>query len=603
MSDLTPTAVTSASGASSSSGGGGGNSNTQTANADVLNLPPSLQSLDRSITLGARLVGANGDGSVVLRTAQGDVTLRIPANLQPGLQLQIQFQPGTPPTAVVILTSDSALQKAATAAVQNVINNLPLPETTTAPLNDLQKNAVLRALVLDLAQGNLATAPTQSSIGEIISKPGAVADLLEKIAAGGSGSQSAQAELITQLGAPGKIPHQVGSLSLSPRLLETVQKTIEFLQQQPGGVKGLSSSPNLLQALQAEVLGQAAPNASSTPNTATAQTTLQQTVAGGLRTALLPGSELNLKLIQIIPPGQSASPAAANVIVGQLTAQTVNGQPVVQTPQGQLLLQAANKLPPGTTLVFEIQEANTAQRTQNATGSETVKTNSVMPKLEQALNTLAQTDSEAFRFVMNALPKMNGQFPASTLFFMQAMQTGSIKNWLGEKNLQSIRKSGPTGARLVDELGEEFRAVGARTKSVQPGEWHQITVPYAGENGMATMRFAVRNHEQNIDPEEKHRRMLPDDAGRVTRFVFDIEFSELGQLQVDGLLRPGKDYHRQLDILLRTRELLPMQMRRELTEVFQESLGAYGIQGGLSFQAGYQNWIRLNQERNAGTRV
>jgi hypothetical protein len=147
--------------------------------------------------------------------------------------------------------------------------------------------------------------------------------------------------------------------------------------------------------------------------------------------------------------------------------------------------------------------------------------------------------------------------------------------------------------QLLGELEEEFKTAAGRADSAKPGEWRVATIPYLGEYGIGNMQFGVRNHFQDINPDERRKFNLTDDAGRVTRFIFDIQFSELGPMQIDGLLRPRMDYQKQLDILVRTREMLPNDMRRDLRDLFSESIGAYGMNGVLTFQAGYQNWISL----------
>jgi len=620
MVDLPPTAVASASSATSSSSGGpgGGGANLHSAATTVVNLPDSLQSTSQNVTLGARLVGANADGSVVLRTAQGDVTLQLPINVQPGNQLQLQVTPGSPPVVMLLYTDTE--QQVATNYVNSVINNLKLPTVdfgvadTTGMQAALQTGIAVRAVVVD-AQivAAIPMVPNNSPLGELLTKPGALTDLLEKIASGGGDPTSiAQAQLLSQLGSPGRLPDQIGQLSLSGRLLETVQQTVQLLQSQPGGAQGLSNNQGNLQSLQ--LAGQSSPATSGMQNAAVQG---EQLIAqgGGNQGSLPPNTILNLQITQIILPGALGSQAQqtgavagnTNIITGQLTSQIINGQPVVQTPQGLLLLQANSKLPPGTTLIFEILPDNAALAVRGAVmPDEEIKTISTLPHLETALLTLG-VDNESMAAVMNSIPKLNGMFPASALFFMQAVQTGNIKNWLGDKALQALGASGPGGAKLLAELQREFGSIGAKADSTKPGEWRQITIPYMGEYGIATARMAVRDHYPEINPEERRRQGLPKDAGRVTRFLFDVEFSEFGSLQVDGLLRPGADaqnqtsasFKKQLDILLRTRELLPAPMRRELMDMYSESLGAYGMNGTLAFQAGYQNWIRLAEERSS----
>ncbi|HCM84065.1 MAG TPA: hypothetical protein PKW15_00270 [Alphaproteobacteria bacterium] len=627
MSNLTPT--TPVSGSATSGGGSGGDASYQSTPARIVNLPSSLQNLQQNVMLGARLVGANGDGSVILRTAQGDLTLNVPINVPPGASLQVQLQPGNPPTAVLVLFGGEQGGQAA-----NKLTNAQLPAidisglatngtgssssstaaatiaAATANLPELKLNAVVRVLVMEALQALATSTSAQareasSSLSALLAKPEVLANMLEQLAAkaGATPSNVSQAQLLSQLGLPGKLPNQIGTLSLSPKLLETVQQTLLLLQQQPGGTKGLSNDQNaLLQLLQASQTTSASSQA--------------RTAAPLIISQLFPGMELNLKLVQIIPPQPgTTTPTAVTVlpsptgnltISGQITPQLVNGQPVVQTEQGNLLLQASSKLSVGTTLVFElVQNAARTTGTQTQLIADAIKLNSALPKLEQAMLMMSQVNSEIFTAMMNTMPKLNGQFPITALFFFQALHTGNIRNWLGDKTLQMLRQSGSEGAKLVEELGKEFSQISAKAKSATPGEWRQITVPYLNEHGLSTMRFAVRDHYQNAEDDPRHPSSHGGghDPNRVTRFLFDIEFSEIGPLQIDGLMRPGTDIDKQLDIVLRTRELLPSEMRRDLRELFSESLGAYGMSGGLSFQAGYQNWIKLAEERSSGARI
>lgn len=626
MSNLTPTAPVAGSSTSASSGGSGGDQNFQSTPARVVNLPSPLQNLQQNVMLGARLVGANPDGSVVLRTAQGDLTLNVPIPVPAGATLQVQLQPGNPP-AVTLLLLGGAAESSGSQSAQQTSAQLPtlnVPSLATTPpaqLPDLKLNNVVRALVMEIVEtlvnqldpeaiisgnlstGNLTQANT-AALSALVNKPEVLANMLEQLAAkAGSATGNAQAQLLSQLGAPGKLPSQIGQLSIPARLLETVQQTILLLQQQPGGTKGLSNDQNaLLQLLQ---FGQ---NAAATSGTRVPQITSQ----------LLPGMELNLKLVQIIPPAPGTNtpvpvtvlPNASGVLTisGQIAPQLVNGQPVLQTEQGTILLQS-NKLPVGTTLVFEVvpNATKAAPTILPQLNIDPSRLNTAMPKLEQAMLMLNQIDGDMMRLVMNSMPRMNGQFPSTVLFFMHALQTGEVRNWLGDKTLQTLRRSGSEGAKLIEELSKEFSKAAVRSQNVPSGEWRQFNIPYMGEQGLSQMRFAVRDHYQSVPDDPKKgkggRGGGIESSSRVTRFLFDIEFSELGPMQIDGLMRPGTDDKKQLDIVLRTRELLPADMRRELREIFTESLGAYDMAGGLSYQAGYQNWIRLAEERSNSAKI
>src|SRR5262249_39220914 len=161
---------------------------------------------------------------------------------------------------------------------------------------------------------------------------------------------------------------------------------------------------------------------------------------------LLPGMELNLKLVQIIPPVPGTTTPmpvtilqnAGNLtIAAQVTSQSMNGQMIVQTDQGNILLQAGGKFAAGTTLVFELVQ-NTAHTGAALPLPEVVK-NNAMPKLEQAMLLMNQIDNENFRALVNAMPKLNGQFPVTTLFFLQALRTGDVRNWIGDRSLQALR--------------------------------------------------------------------------------------------------------------------------------------------------------------------
>jgi hypothetical protein len=70
-----------------------------------------------------------------------------------------------------------------------------------------------------------------------------------------------------------------------------------------------------------------------------------------------------------------------------------------------------------------------------------------------------------------------------------------------------------------------------------------------------------------------------DDSDDSTRFIVEVELSQTGPLQLDGL------YRRKLfNLIVRTREALADNVRRDITEIFQNSVSAAGLGGEIAFQ-------------------
>jgi hypothetical protein len=74
---------------------------------------------------------------------------------------------------------------------------------------------------------------------------------------------------------------------------------------------------------------------------------------------------------------------------------------------------------------------------------------------------------------------------------------------------------------------------------------------------------------------------LARDSGE--RFLLDIELSQLGPLQFDGLVkRKAKNF----DLIIRSEQPLPAEMRRDIDSLFLQSLVSFGLQGSVAFMPG-----------------
>jgi hypothetical protein len=64
-----------------------------------------------------------------------------------------------------------------------------------------------------------------------------------------------------------------------------------------------------------------------------------------------------------------------------------------------------------------------------------------------------------------------------------------------------------------------------------------------------------------------------------TRFVVEVDFSRLGPFQFDGLSR-----RKNIDLIVRTQEKLPDDMRRDISRIYGDTVTALGVAGTIAFQ-------------------
>ena len=80
--------------------------------------------------------------------------------------------------------------------------------------------------------------------------------------------------------------------------------------------------------------------------------------------------------------------------------------------------------------------------------------------------------------------------------------------------------------------------------------------------------------------------------------MIDIEFTRLGAMQLDGLTGAGR-----FDLVIRSLQLLPGELKRDLLTIFSGSLQAVGFTGQLSFQTGSQQWVKLTPAKRRATQT
>ncbi len=169
------------------------------------------------------------------------------------------------------------------------------------------------------------------------------------------------------------------------------------------------------------------------------------------------------------------------------------------------------------------------------------------------------------------------------LFFLAALRGGDLGAWLSATAAQALERAGR--GDLVARLKKDFARMSRLAAEPAQGEWRGYLVPVLDGEALSQVRLFVRRPES--DPESDEAGDGPAAPERATRFVVEVAFSRLGELQLDGLIQG-----RRFDLILRSRAPLPEPLRRDIAEIYEAASATTGYSGQLVFQAS-ADWAPL----------
>jgi len=306
-----------------------------------------------------------------------------------------------------------------------------------------------------------------------------------------------------------------------------------------------------------------------------------------------PQNIFQLRIMKILPP--ETTPAQLKTIMtkmpetaqaGEVETSTTGGQPILKTADAHYVVSTRAQVPAGSKIIFEATQMTPEDIIQQGLASSGLFTtpdsdspqNSLGAILQEALKALPPA-SPAAQAIRNALPTPTPQLTPTALFFLAALRSGSVSNWLGANTLQALQKTAKKG--LVDALSDDFSKLSTQSKDVLPGNWREISIPLRHDEQISQMQFYVRQQSDQEQGDRGHSGGKP-----ATRFILNLSLSRMGALQLDGYIQK-----KNFDLILRTEDKLPFEMRQELMKRFAQGLDQVQMQGGISFQTRQQGWM------------
>jgi hypothetical protein len=165
----------------------------------------------------------------------------------------------------------------------------------------------------------------------------------------------------------------------------------------------------------------------------------------------------------------------------------------------------------------------------------------------------------------------------SMMFLMAALKGGNPTSWIGDKVNQALSNRSNSLLQSLKEDVSKLLGGGEPTS-----EWRSFIIPFDARASDMPMIAALFSQTHTVDADGGQENAGDNDPHEDSqRFIVEADFSNIGTLQLEGLIR-GK----QFDLTLWSDRELPLGLTSDLSPLFGSALEANGYKGKLSFRQG-----------------
>lgn len=257
---------------------------------------------------------------------------------------------------------------------------------------------------------------------------------------------------------------------------------------------------------------------------------------------------------------------------------------ILQTPVGTLKMYLPQKLPIGTAVRMDVQ-LRPSPLANDPSKPLPVETNITTlaqewPALEEALTLLPLTHTAA-RPLADAIPQIGPKLTSGLLFFIAAVKSGDLKQWVGGRALAALESRAPS---LVERLKGDMAQLQTLLVDSPLQQWSSAMVPMLYQGQLEHARLFFRNDSESSDGKKKK-------SDGDQRFIVEVDTSHLGEVQFDGFVRKSQQA-KQFDLIMRSSIPLPLELQQQVRATFETAMQTSGINGYLAFQQGSQHFVR-----------
>ncbi len=510
--------------------------------ADLANVPTGIAVLPAGSILQGFVLNRDPNGNPVLRTAYGDFLLKSSLFLKIGVDVTVKIEAGGRNFRAAITAVDGKPVEALTQHADVESSNTAATTRTIQPSNATPATTpVLKAVILN---------PSPEAAALPLVKPGATLKLQ-----------------LSTTSFPGQLPE------------ELVQAFEETFGTAP--LPKAATSATQITPVTQPLTSSKTEAAIVTPNTTTPEETPQTAPV-----AFTPKSITYPSLPAAVSNLANLSDAKPLTLTGLVIGQERDGEPVISTPLGLIKITSHVTLPTGTQVTLKLSHISPVGEA-NATPDEISPDNPLtLARHWQNLQTLVDalgSDREGQALLANSgLTHLQSTAPAGEqalklgnglLFFISALKGGDLRDWIGARTTSKLEERGL--GPVLKKATAEFSGLQKLAGDPMQTGWQTTFMPVLVDGQVQMVRmFNKRNRKQHDQGNE----------GENTRFIVEMELSQLGEMQLDGLVRHPTEKKPYLELIVRAHQPLPVDSQSEIVSIFKNATETGGVDGSLHFQ-------------------
>ncbi len=174
---------------------------------------------------------------------------------------------------------------------------------------------------------------------------------------------------------------------------------------------------------------------------------------------------------------------------------------------------------------------------------------------------------------------------ALALFFLAMMRSNNPASWL-PADASALLSQSVRGPGLLKGLAHDLSSASKSESLSVSTDWRGLNLPLLWDGDIHNLRFHYKHLPDNSQSDQENERKK-----RRLRFLFDLQLSRMGGVQVDGFMQDAR-----LDIVLRTKTQLSPPMRERMRQVYAGAMDRSRLTGELSFQYKPEHWVDLDKE-------